>query len=67
MPVNIDSHFLLLLEYVLSHERQSFFDTFAVTSEQTLQQAIANPRVQNVWKSAHLLCRAFEAGFITIK
>jgi hypothetical protein len=38
-----------------------------VQSEQALQELINNPSIQHVWKSAHIVCRAFEAGLITIK
>jgi hypothetical protein len=67
MPFNIESHFLILLDYLLKHERKSFFETFEIESENQLSELIPNPNIQHVWKSAHILCRAFEAGLITIK
>lgn len=67
MPFNIESHFLSILEYVLSNERTSFFEQFDIDSETQLNEIIPNPSVQHIWKSAHVLCRAYENGFITIK
>ncbi len=67
MPFNLESHLLIVLEYLLSHERSHFFETFEVQSEHDLQDLIPDPSIQHVWKSAHILCRAFDAGFITIK
>jgi hypothetical protein len=67
MPFDITSHFHILLNYLLSHERSHFFETFDVQSEQALQDVITDPSIQHVWKSANILCRAFEAGLITIK
>ncbi len=67
MPFNIESHFLLVLEYLLSHERTHFFETFDVQSEQGLQDLITDPSIQHVWKSAHIVCRAYESNLITIK
>ena len=67
MPFNIESHFLLLLDYLLKNERQHFFESFNIDSENKLSELIPNPNIQHVWKSAHILCRAFEAGLITIK
>lgn len=67
MLFNIESHFHILLDYLLSHERSSFFETFDVQSEQNLQDLIINPSIQHVWKSANILCRAYEAGLITIR
>jgi hypothetical protein len=67
MP-DIESHFLLVLDYLLTEERPNFFEMFdEVQSEQALQELITNPNIQHVWKSAHIVCRAFEAGLITIK
>jgi hypothetical protein len=67
MP-DIESHFLLVLDYLLTEERPNFFEMFdEVQSEQALQELINNPSIQHVWKSAHIVCRAFEAGLITIK
>jgi hypothetical protein len=67
MPFNIESHFLLLLDYLLKNERNSFFETFDIENESTLNEFITKPEIQHIWKSAHILCRAYEAGFITIK
>jgi hypothetical protein len=67
MPFNIESHFLLVLNYLLTNERSHFFDTFDVPSEPALQDLIIEPSIQHVWKSAHIVCRAYENGFITIK
>lgn len=67
MPFNIESHFLILLDYLLKNERKHFFETFEIESENQLSELIPNPSIQHVWKSAHILCRAFEAGLITIK
>jgi hypothetical protein len=67
MPFHIESHFLITLDYLLSHERNSFFETFDIENESTLNEFIVNPEIQHVWKSAHILCRAYEAGLITIK
>lgn len=67
MPFNVESHFLLVLEYLLSHERKHFFETFDIQSEQALQDLITDPSVQHAWKSAHIVCRAFETNLITIK
>ncbi len=67
MP-DIESHFLLVLDYLLTEERANFFEMFdEVQSEQALQNLITDPNIQHVWKSAHIVCRAFEAGLITIK
>jgi hypothetical protein len=67
MP-DIESHFLLVLDYLLTEERPNFFEMFdEVQSEQALQNLITDPNIQHVWKSAHIVCRAFEAGLITIK
>jgi hypothetical protein len=67
MP-DIESHFLLVLDYLLTEERPNFFEMFdEVQSEQALQELINNPSIQHVWKSAHIVCRAFEARLITIK
>ena len=66
MP-NIESHFLILLNYLLSQERSHFFESFDVQSEQVLQDLIIEPSIQHVWKSAHIVCRAFEANLITIQ
>ena len=66
MP-DIESHFLLVLDYLLTNERTSFFETFEVPSEQALQHLIHDPAVQHVWKSAHIVCRAFDANLITIQ
>jgi hypothetical protein len=67
MP-NIESHFLILLNYLLTEERPNFFEMFdEVQSEQALQDLITNPSIQHVWKSAHIVCRAYEANLITIK
>jgi hypothetical protein len=67
MPFNIESHFLLVLNYLLTNERTHFFETFEVPSEQALQDLIIEPSIQHVWKSAHIVCRAFEANLITIQ
>jgi hypothetical protein len=67
MPFHLESHLLLVLNHLLSQERTHFFEQFAIQSEQELQQLIPDPNVQHIWKSAHILCRAFDAGFITIK
>ena len=67
MPFNIESHLLLVLNYLLSHERKHFFETFEVPSEQALQNLIIDPSIQHAWKSAHIVCRAFENGFINIE
>ena len=67
MPFHLESHLLLVLNHLLSQERTHFFETFDVQSEQELQHLIPDPSIQHVWKSAHILCRAFDAGFITIK
>ena len=67
MPFDITSHFHILLNYLLSHEHSHFFEMFDVQSEQSLQELITDPSIQHVWKSAHIVCRAFEAGLITIK
>ena len=66
MP-NIESHFLILLNYLLSQERSHFFESFDIQSEQSLQELITDPSIQHVWKSAHIVCRAFEANLIIIK
>jgi hypothetical protein len=67
MP-DIESHFLLVLNYLLTEERSHFFETFEdVQSEQNLHDLITDPSIQHVWKSAHIVCRAYEAGLITIK
>ena len=66
MP-DIESHFLVLLNHVLTHERKHFFESVEVSTESELQASITNPSIQHVWKSANILCRAFEAGLITIK
>ena len=67
MPFNIESHFLILLDYLLKNERKHFFETFEIENENQLSELIPNPSIQHVWKSAHILCRAYEAGLITIK
>jgi hypothetical protein len=67
MPFHIESHFHITLDYLLSHERNSFFETFDIENESTLNEFIVNPEIQHIWKSANILCRAFEAGLITIK
>jgi hypothetical protein len=68
MPFNIESHFHILLNYLLTHERPHFFEMFdEIQSEQALHDLITDPSIQHVWKSAHIACRAFEAGLITIK
>jgi hypothetical protein len=67
MPFNIESHFLILLNYLLKQERTHFFETFNVQSEQGLQDLINDPSIQHIWKSAHIVCHAFEANLITIK
>ena len=67
MPFNIESHFLLVLNYLLTQERSHFFETFDIQSEQALQDLIIEPSIQHVWKSAHIVCRAFEANLITIQ
>jgi hypothetical protein len=67
MPFNVESHFLLVLKHLLSQERNHFFETFDIQSEQELQNLIADPDVQHVWKSAHILCKAFEMNLITIR
>ena len=66
MP-NIESHFLILLNYLLSQERSHFFESFDIQSEQSIQELITDPSIQHVWKSAHIVCRAFEANLIIIK
>ena len=66
MP-DIESHFLLVLNYLLTNERSHFFETFDVPSEHALQDLIIEPSIQHVWKSAHIVCRAYEAGLITIQ
>ena len=66
MP-NIESHFLILLNYLLSQERSHFFESFDAQSEQALQALITDPSIQHVWKSAHIVCRAYEANLIIIK
>ena len=63
---DIESHFLIVLNYLLSQERQHFFETFDIHSEQALQHLITDPSIQHVWKSAHIVCRAFESNLITI-
>ncbi len=65
MP-NIESHFLILLNYLLTHERSHFFETFNAQSEQALQDLINDPSIQHVWKSARIVCHAFESNLITI-
>lgn len=67
MPFNIESHFLLVLEYLLTHERKSFFETFEIDSESKLSEIIPDPSIQHIWKSAHIVCRAFETNLIAIK
>jgi hypothetical protein len=67
MPFNIESHFLLVLNYLLTNERSHFFETFEVPSEQGLLDLIHDPSVQHIFKSAHIVCRAFEANLIIIK
>jgi hypothetical protein len=68
MPFDIESHFLLVLDYLLTEERPNFFEMFEdVQSEQALQDLIIDPSIQHIFKSAHIVCRAFEAGLITIK
>ena len=67
MPFNLESHFHLVLEYVLTHERHHFFEAFDIESETQLSDVITNPSVQHVWKSAHIVCRAFEANLITLQ
>jgi hypothetical protein len=67
MPFNIESHFHILLNYLLTQERNHFLEQFAIQSEQELQQFIPDPSVQHIWKSARIICLAYEAGFITIK
>lgn len=66
MPFNVESHFLLVLNHLLSQERNHFFEAFDIHSEQELQNLIPDPEVQHIWKSAHILCKAFEANLITI-
>jgi hypothetical protein len=65
MP-DIESHLLLVLNYLLTNERQHFFETFDVPSEQALQDLITDPSIQHVWKSARIVCHAFETNLITI-
>jgi hypothetical protein len=48
MPFNIESHLILLLNYLLTHERSHFFETFDVQSEQDLQDLINDPSIQHV-------------------
>ncbi len=67
MPFNIESHFHILLNYLLANERSHFFESFDIQSEQDLQTIIPDPSIQHVWKSAHIVCRAYEANLITIK
>ena len=66
MP-NIESHFLILLNYLLSQERSHFFESFDIQSEQSIKELITDPSIQHVWKSAHIVCRAYEANLIIIK
>jgi hypothetical protein len=67
MPVNIESHFLQVLNYLLTQERNHFFEQFDIQSEQDLQHLIPDPKIQHIWKSAHIVCRAFEANLITVR
>ena len=66
MP-DIESHFLLVLNYLLTNERLHFFETFDVPSEPALLDLIHDPSIQHIWKSAHIVCRAFDANLITIQ
>lgn len=47
MP-NIESHFLILLNYLLSQERSHFFESFDAQSEQALQALITAPSILHV-------------------
>jgi len=67
MPFNVESHFLLVLNYLLSQEKNRFVETFDIQSEQELQGLIPDPNVQHIWKSAYIVCRAFETNLITIQ
>jgi hypothetical protein len=67
MPFNVESHFLQVLNYLLTQERNNFFEQFDIQSEQDLQSLIPDPSVQHIWKSAHIVCKAFEANLITIR
>jgi len=67
MPFNIESHFLILLDYLLKHERSHFFETFNVQSDQGLQDLVNDPSIQHIWKSAHIVCRAYETNLIIIR
>jgi hypothetical protein len=67
MPFNIESHLIVLLNYLLSHERSHFFETFDVQSEQGLQDLVNDPSIQHIWKSARIVCHAFESNLIIIK
>ena len=49
MPFNIESHFHILLNYLLTEERPNFFEMFdEVQSEQALQDLITDPNIQHV-------------------
>lgn len=67
MPMNIEAHFLQVLNYLITQERNPFFEQFNVQSEQDLQILIPDPNVQHIWKSAHIVCKAFEANLIAIR
>lgn len=67
MPVNIESHFLQVLNHLITQEQNHFFEQFNIQSEQDLQNLIPDPNVQHIWKSAHIVHRAFEANLIVIK
>jgi hypothetical protein len=67
MPFNIESHLIVLLNYLLSHERSHFFETFDVQSEQGLQDLVNDPSIQHIWKSARIVCHAFESNLIIIR
>lgn len=67
MPFNVESHFLLVLNHLLSQERNHFLEAFDIQSEDELQNLIPDPDVQHIWKSAHILRKAFEIDLITIR
>jgi hypothetical protein len=67
MPFYIESHLIVLLNYLLTNERTHFFEAFNVESEQGLQDLINDPSIQHIWKSARIVCHAFESNLIVIK
>jgi hypothetical protein len=67
MPFNIESHLLILLNHLLSQEKNHFFEEFEIDSETQLVEVLPDPNVQHIWKSAHIVRRAYESGYISIK